>query len=69
MLGVLGWGNGGRRGGKARRASGVSLLQVRHADLTGPRRALKTAWERGACALAIVVLAPMLLALMALFLL
>ncbi|MEN8704723.1 MAG: sugar transferase, partial [Nocardioides marinisabuli] len=30
------------------------------------RRALKTAWERGACAVALVVLAPLLLALMAL---
>lgn len=49
-----------------RRTGGLSLLHVRHADLTGPRRALKTAWERGACAVALVVLAPLLLALMAL---
>lgn len=49
-----------------RRTGGLSLLHVRHADLTGPRRALKTAWERGACAVALVVLAPLMLALVAL---
>lgn len=49
-----------------RRTGGLSLLHVRHADLTGPRRALKTLWERAACALALVVLAPLLLGLVAL---
>ncbi|MBM7509449.1 exopolysaccharide biosynthesis polyprenyl glycosylphosphotransferase [Nocardioides salarius] len=49
-----------------RRTGGLSLLHVRHADLTGPRRALKTLWERAACVVALVVLAPLLLALLAL---
>ncbi|WP_068105032.1 exopolysaccharide biosynthesis polyprenyl glycosylphosphotransferase [Nocardioides dokdonensis] len=46
-----------------RRTGDLSLLYVRHADLTGPRRVVKQLWERGASAAALMVLAPLLLVL------
>ena len=45
-------------------AVGLSMLDVRHARLSGPGRVAKEVWERGAAALALVLLSPVLLALM-----
>lgn len=51
--------------GRARlgHAGPLPLIQVRHASLSGGRRIAKSAWERLAAGLALVVLAPLLLAL------
>lgn len=54
--------------GRARlgHAGSLPLIHVRHAQLRGGRRVAKEAWERSAAALALVVLAPALLAIAAL---
>lgn len=51
--------------GRARlgHAGSLPLIHVRHAQLRGGRRGAKAAWERSAAALALLVLAPVLLAI------
>jgi exopolysaccharide biosynthesis polyprenyl glycosylphosphotransferase len=44
-------------------AGSLPLLHVRHAELRGARRVLKEVWERAMAALAMVLLAPLFLAL------